>query len=147
VSNAVPVIRVLLDFGANVNGDCSLSHNQSPLHTAARSFTPGLIELLLERDASIDSQNAEHRMTPLMFAVLNRVPENCKLLLACGADVDLKDRHHSSVLHFAFEHEDTAVAKILLDCGIDINASDSLEVPQCTELFCPKWGHRILWSC
>jgi len=143
VSNAVPVIRVLLDFGANVNGDCSPFHNQSPVHIAARSFTPGLIELLLERGASIDSRKRGHRMTTLMFAVLNGVPENCKLLLACGADVHLKDRHHSSVLHFAFEHEDTAVAKVLLDSGIDINASDVIGGTALHRTLLSKLGAQI----
>lgn len=63
-------------------------------------------------------------MTPLMVAVRNGVPENCKLLLARGADVHLKDWQNNSVLHFAYEHEDTTVARILLDYGIDINAID-----------------------
>jgi len=124
ISNAVPIIRMLLDFGANVNGNCSPFRDQSPLHLAARSFTPGLIELLIDGGASVDARDGEHGMTPLMVAVLNGVPENCKLLLAREADVHLKDWHHNSVLHFAFEHEDTTVARIPLDSGIDMNAYD-----------------------
>lgn len=124
VSNVVPIVRMLLEFGVNVNGDCSPSRDESPLHLTARSFTSGLIELLADRGASVDARDGEHGMTPLMVAVWNGVPENCKLLLAQEADVHLKDWHHNSLLHFAFEHEDTLVARILLDSGIDINAYD-----------------------
>lgn len=91
---------------------------------AARSFTSGLIELLTERGASIDSRDGERGMTPLMVAVRNGVPENCKLLLARGADVHLKDWHHNSLLHFAIEHEEKTIATMILDSGIDIDAVD-----------------------
>lgn len=35
VSNAVPIVQLLLDFGAKVNGNCSTFRDQSPLHLAA----------------------------------------------------------------------------------------------------------------
>ena len=48
-----------------------------------------MIELLLENSPSVNAQDQQHGLTPLMIAVRSGMVEDCKVLLVRGADVHL----------------------------------------------------------
>lgn len=80
--------------------------------------------LLLDRRACIDSQN-ERGLTPLMVAIDFERDENCKTLLARGANVRLRNLEGDTPLHLVCRRDDTTIAKLLLKNGADIEAVDS----------------------
>lgn len=123
---AVSIVRMLLDHGASVKNDCNPFRDQTPLHLAAQSPNPDLIELVLERGAPIDSQSESENLTPLMVAVQNRIAENCRVLLLHGANVGLRNRKASPALSLAIDPKDVTIAHMLLDYHADINATKSL---------------------
>lgn len=51
----------------------------------------GMIELLLDRGAKVNTETNLSRTTPLMLAIQNRRPDLVKLLLLEGAEVDVQD--------------------------------------------------------
>jgi len=82
------------------------------------------VTLLLDRRACIDSQN-ERGLTPLMVAIDFERDENCKTLLARGANVRLRNLEGDTPLHLVCRRDDTTIAKLLLKNGADIEAIDS----------------------
>jgi ankyrin repeat protein len=68
----------------------------TPLHFAAQSSAPAAIELLIKRDAPLESEDA-HGNTPHWTATFNdRTGECVRLLLDAGADPDHINRAGST---------------------------------------------------
>lgn len=87
--------RRLIDRGAQVNRE-----GWSALHYAATGPQPRVSALLLDRGAAIDSR-APNGNTPLMMAALYGKEETVKLLLARGADRNLKNRQDRTAADLA----------------------------------------------
>ena len=92
-------VRQLLDLGVPVNalyegdGYFDIAPNSTALHVAAWKLRADLVQLLIERGATVDAKDAKGR-TPLMLAVKGcvdsywterRTPEPARLLLGAGA--------------------------------------------------------------
>ena len=92
-------VRHLLDLGVPVNaryegdGYFDLAPDSTALHVAAWKLRADLVQLLIERGATVDAKDAKGR-TPLLLAVRacvdsywtdRRTPEPARLLLAAGA--------------------------------------------------------------
>ncbi|HEY1759074.1 MAG TPA: ankyrin repeat domain-containing protein [Bryobacteraceae bacterium] len=115
--NAVDLMKLLLDHGANPNaglksamlqrahtpGEPTLGEGATPLARAAHTGDVAAIELLLAHGASV-SQALKNGTTPLMFAAG----------LGRGVSAFAKD--------YGTEADLIAAAKVLLDHGADINA-------------------------
>jgi len=87
--------RRLLDRGAEVNKD-----GWSPLHYAATGPEPKVLQLLLQRGASIDAASP-NRTTPLMMAAQYGTEAAADMLLARGADPRLTNDQNLRAADFA----------------------------------------------
>jgi len=87
--------RKLLDRGAQVNKD-----GWSPLHYAATGPEPKVLQLLLQRGASIDAASP-NRTTPLMMAAQYGSEAAVDMLLARGADPRLGNDQKLRAADFA----------------------------------------------
>lgn len=119
-SNALSLVRGMLDHGARIDERSAAKQGDTPLHVAARKHSPDMLKLLLDRGASIDARNG-HEMTPLMSAISGGKTDNCKLLLERGADPKLRCIDGKGTLHLAVGEENLATLELLLNHGADIN--------------------------
>jgi ankyrin repeat protein len=82
-------------------------------------------ELLLARKAHVNAKESDYAKTSLHFAAEGGHQDVAKLLLACKADVDARNKIDATPLHLAALRGHADVAKLLLACGADINAKES----------------------
>jgi uncharacterized protein len=91
-----PAVLTLLGKGAAVN-----QPGWTALHYAAAANSTDIINLLLERHAAIDAPSPSG-LTPLMLAAREGQEAAVQLLLARGADANLKDgAYHQTAAEFA----------------------------------------------
>ncbi len=88
------VAEQLIKKGADIN-----KTGWTPLHYAATIGHTGLIALFIEKHAFIDAESP-NGTTPLMMAAQYGSIDSVKLLLAEGADVNMKNQQGLSALDF-----------------------------------------------
>lgn len=122
------VIRLLLEAGADVQLPRDFP-GDIPLHHAARSGTPGAVQMLIEAGADVNGRNtflytySATSLTPLHFAAAsNPNPEVVSTLLEMGAELHAPDHEGKFPLHYAAMNSNPAVAAALLEAGADVNA-------------------------
>ena len=122
-AGAPSAIRVLLDFGAEVNARNEL--RSTPLHWAARSGNASAIETLAEAGGSLNATDAWGQ-TSLHDAVDQGSSAAVDALIEAGANTNIADRNGFTPLHIALANDasDEAVAA-LLDAGASVAARDS----------------------
>jgi ankyrin repeat protein len=88
-----PVVRLLLERGAEVDAASSNAMHVMPLHSAAAARSVPIARLLLEHGAPVNARQGrgEHGFTPLMEAALNGQADMVEALLSSGADRSLRD--------------------------------------------------------
>ncbi|KAL6713766.1 hypothetical protein ACLMJK_008258 [Lecanora helva] len=131
-SEALPRVQNLIDQGVAVDGHFQDILLTTPLHKAAESQDPEMIDLLLEKGAPINALNA-FSFPPIQRAISLGRLEICKILLDRGADVDRRGREGDSMLELAVGNEHPAIVELLLDHGLDANSRD-------------KWGGPMIIS-
>lgn len=92
IDNKLEIVEKLILRGADLNLQDSLGY--SALHYAAQNYFLDAVELLLKNESKVDVQDI-HGNTPLFRAVFNSRGrgEVIKILLANGADKELKNNH------------------------------------------------------
>jgi len=111
------------------------TRDNTPLHIAAVYGRPKVVELLLQKGATVDARNGGG-YTPLHFAAMNKHREVAELLLAKGADPSAKQGIGGTPLHLAVlptierkiitwrspePRAGTELVELLLAQGVDIN--------------------------
>ncbi|OAP64317.1 hypothetical protein AYL99_00289 [Fonsecaea erecta] len=91
--------------------------SSSSLPMASYFGLAGLVELLLEKGAALESRDSRFDRTPLFWAVRNRHEAVVKLLLDRGAEVDTKDKTGQTPLVWARHRGRTSLVKLLLEHG------------------------------
>jgi hypothetical protein len=66
-------------------------------------------------------------ITLMQLAIVHRYGEDevAKVLIECGADVDVQMRSGKTALHFAVEHMNPVILKVLIDAGADPDLCDT----------------------
>lgn len=115
--------RVLLDHGADVNA-VSVSR-WTPIMLAVVKGHDRIIEILLQRGANPNSADI-YGWTPLMRAVERNRPASVRVLLADAAtDINMRNEHGATALHYAVARGDVDMSRRLVARGADISAEDA----------------------
>lgn len=115
-------LKLLLDAGADVNAHNDF--NATALLWAARE--PEKARILIEHGANVNVQSKQGR-TPLMVASLRRGGSAVvALMLAKGADVNLKDSRNSTALSLAASVGDAESVKLLLAAESNPNIANRM---------------------
>ncbi len=135
--DAAPIVKALLDRGANVN--ITAADGQPPLLLASEHEQWGSVKVLLDRGAPVNVADPDGE-TPLMLAQGEKQPAIVKALLDRGAQVNIQDRDGTTPLDIAAGVGDVQSVRYLLDRGANVNAHD---VNWETPLMSAAWGGRV----
>lgn len=113
--NLAAVVKVLLDFGADVNA--STPAGRGPLFLAVGRGNASIVGLLLGRGAEPDKFSSEDPPTALHLACDLGNPDVVQMLLDGGADVDPRDVRGATPLFRAVASGNLPVTKLLLQRG------------------------------
>lgn len=115
-------IRVLLDFGADVNAHNEL--RRTPLHWAARQGNAAAIETLAAAGAALNTTDAWGQ-TPLHDAVDRGNSATVNALIEAGAALNVADRNGFTPLHIALAN-DASHEEIdpLIESGASVGSRD-----------------------
>ncbi len=141
----VEQVQSLISGGADVNAR-NWSGN-TPLHQALRKGDKHIAEVLVVNGADVNAKNRSGN-TPLHYVAAGRTPpyrlhylassnntlpqstirserkDAAELLIAEGADVNIKAKNGDTPLHFAARRGNMDVAEVLIVKGADVNAKD-----------------------
>ena len=125
---SVDVMRWLLDHGINAN--VLTNERRTPLHGAAYDSSLGAVQVLLEHNTDINLRDA-YGDTPLQD-ILSRMslpPEEeeveiVRQLLDHGADPNIPNSNHSTLLHQASSKGSLEIARLLLSHGAKVDEKD-----------------------
>lgn len=113
------MVERLLRAGANP--DLAQASGLTPLMIAARTGDASVVEMLLARAAAVNATVEKTGHSALMWAIGEGHRESVRLLVAQGADVDLRTRTGFTPLLFAARGGDVESAGMLLAAGADVN--------------------------
>ncbi|KAN0072779.1 ankyrin repeat domain containing protein [Elaphomyces granulatus] len=94
-------------------------HGQTALSRAAAKGHEGVMKVLLEKGAELDSKSTNHR-TPLSYAAGSGHEVVVKLLVEKGAELECKDEHGWTPLLWAEGDGHQEVVKLLVENGTDL---------------------------
>ena len=106
----VHCVIYLLDFGAELNVDCSRCVlSKTPLHVSCLHGKLNCVRLLIARGADVDAETSSHE-TPLHFACMDNHVECAAELVNNDASIDIRDKWHHTPYDIAcmFESRDCA---------------------------------------
>ena len=101
VHGNIDTIKMLLASGASVKA--SWNDDESLMLSATKRGDASIIRLLMEHSADVNETGRPQRVTPLMTAVEANRHDLVELLLAGGADLDVRNRTGQSALDLAKE--------------------------------------------
>lgn len=111
--------ELLLKTGASPDG---ISHKRlTLLHSAARNPDSFWLEALLRYGANPNYSEVIRSIYPIMESIEGNCPENVRLLINAGADINVFTYRNESILTFAWSMRNGEVASILLEHGALIN--------------------------
>ena len=126
------VIHTLLQAGALLDGRDGEGY--TPLHRAAATGEPAVIQALLEAGADANRRVETfgalnpwdpRDWTPLHLAAGNRDARAVALILEAGGDVHARVEGYETPLHIAAANENPEVASLLLKARGDVNAREA----------------------
>ncbi len=125
-SGNIEIVRLVLNKGVDPNLD-----NGTPLMRAIQYAPLEVIQLLLEKNAKVETKPKGYNHTPLSWACYRRRPDAARLLLEKGANPNVKatgldsDKTGKTPLMFAVEASKTDagydLVKLLLRNKADVN--------------------------
>jgi len=127
VANQFPVVRLLVDFGGDVNAKSAMTE-YTPLHHACQHGHTELARYLIEQGAYLDILSHAYNClsyngwAPLHFAADQGHLEAVRCLLDNGAEIDILSGTKETPAAVAAEHGQFAVVKHLIAYGADIHA-------------------------
>ena len=97
------------------------SREYTPLHFAVRHVSPETVQYLIDLGADVNAQTKRYQFTSGKIAPIHRSldrPENLRVLIAAGADINIMNAGGDTPLHWAtFNIKRVESLNILLDAG------------------------------
>ena len=119
LSHFKKLIKLVLYAGADPNIGDKKGH--TALNFASENILPSIVKLLLKFKA--DPNNHHNNIRPLDISVFKESPEITQMLLAAGADPNVKDLAGMTPIWFSFVYSDS-----LNNCRILVNGGARLDV-------------------
>ncbi|XP_040309674.1 ankyrin repeat and SOCS box protein 3 isoform X2 [Herpailurus yagouaroundi] len=113
----IDVLRLLLRYGANVNGSHSMC-GWNALHQATFQENGEIIKLLLKKGADKECQD-DFGITPLFVAAQYGKLESLSILISSGANVNCQALDEATPLFIAAQEGHTECVELLLSSGAD----------------------------
>ncbi|XP_026987459.1 ankyrin repeat and SOCS box protein 3 isoform X2 [Sagmatias obliquidens] len=113
----IDVLRLLLRYGANVNGSHSMC-GWNTLHQATFQENAEIIKLLLKKGANKECQD-DFGITPLFVAAQYGKLESLSILISSGANVNCQALDKATPLFIAAQEGHTECVELLLSSGAD----------------------------
>ncbi|KAF7155501.1 hypothetical protein CNMCM6106_004647 [Aspergillus hiratsukae] len=110
--------------GETRKGKEPIHRQRTALHDAARQGLDQLVRSILDEQENIDVNSLEKGYTPLHHAVQSGSESTAHLLLARGADPDIRDVLGRAPLHYAVGEESEPMVCLLLDKGANMTIQD-----------------------
>ncbi|KAK4203488.1 ankyrin repeat-containing domain protein [Triangularia verruculosa] len=119
-----PIVKRLLEVGANTSVVDGSKYRATALHLAARKGKLGVVDLLLRSGANIE-QCESRNMTPLHVAVSAGQEGVAGLLLGNGANVNAESEEGWTPLLTSLGHlgGKASMVKLLIEAGADVKAT------------------------
>jgi len=116
-------VTALIDAGSLINGYACGLWDTTALHKAAYAGQNGVVEILMDRGAKVDTQD-RRKMTALQHAVLQQKPDVARLLIDHGADINSQDNSGDTPLCGACKVGSVNLAGMLLHRGANVNCAN-----------------------
>lgn len=112
----------LLDLSEHVDSVCpgQSEDEKTPLMCAAEFNGVDVVEFLIERGASLETQD-KRGLTPFLHAVIGSKMRNIKRLMELGANIFKTTNRRISAVHLAARNGDTEVVRLLLQHDVNAN--------------------------
>ncbi len=117
-------IREIVESSISTALDVATQEGVTPLHLAAATDQADVIQLLLDRGASINSRT-RLGFTALHWAASREALDSMFILLRAGADIEATARNGITPLHWAASRDASRAVQMLLDAGADPHARTS----------------------
>jgi len=110
------VVRLLLNNGADVNAKTKSRRGITPLDLAIDSGDIEIVELFLHDKANVSAVFSS--------AVQSGNKKVVEQIIGLGVDVNVKDKHGLTPLHYAVHVRSKDIVQFLIDNGADVDAAD-----------------------
>lgn len=146
------IVKALIKAQANVN--VRNKYNTAVLHSAARSGTPEVVQLLLDANADPNAIGRNPELprsvaggdTPLHVAAFHGKAGVAELLVRSGADVEARDQQGRTPLDVARRRGHGNTAKVLEDYAQSQKSFFRGELI-CEDPLVPIYGVCLVWAC
>ena len=145
-TNQADVLKMLLDFGADMNHVDSKGVNAVIL--SARHQHLACLNILIKRGAFLDGHAEFYQHTALTEAAASGMLKSVQMLLDGGAGIDIEKSESETALMLASEIGQLDVVRELLKRGANVFKESSVEAEQKTALFYAIYGkHHEIVKC
>lgn len=141
------MVKMLIKYGANVN-TILYSNNKKTELSHAVTCGPvciNIIKILLqEKLTTINVKSKDKGQTPLFIAVMYNYNEIAKLLINAGANLNLFDKQHNTVLIYACKNKNYELVYSLIKAGVNINNMDRKNNYTALHIACQMSTYKIV---
>ena len=134
------IVQELINHGANVNIECDIEGENTPLEVAIEASHPSTVELLLINGA--DPEFPCGYETPMSVAARHGRHECMGLLLKHGASLKVPNMDFPSLLELASASGSVETVKLLLTQGLDVDEENCL-MPLSEDRMLPACTYRF----
>jgi ankyrin repeat protein len=145
-SKSMPLMELLIQFGANINAPARGQISETPLQAACKSGNLKAVKLLLSLGAEINAPPAlRNGATALQFAAISGHVGIASLLLDNGADVNAPAVKFNgrTALEGAAEHGRIDMLSLLLHAGACIEGPGNVQYSRALQ-FAARNGHKAV---
>ncbi|CAF0987776.1 unnamed protein product [Adineta steineri] len=125
VNNHLECVKVLLEFGANVDAPTSTSSGKlTPLMLACQKGYLKIVVHLIENGARVEARDRFKR-TPLIHACMCGNAHIVSHLLRMGANANVCDSSLNTALHYSIAYGWYFCVRLLIEAGANVNCVNS----------------------